>query len=131
LLRYRLAQAAAADIRAAFAPESEKTVPLERFLREQMRESTNPYTRRRYRQVPLYLQDVLLTVSRTTSGGYTNDPDNCNALINRALELDDVLFLTLNYDTLLDDRPLRVREVQLPSFSDSRWALVKLHGSAR
>jgi hypothetical protein len=46
----------------------------------------------------------LLTVSRTTSGGYTNDPDNCNALINRALELDDVLFLTLNYDTLLDDR---------------------------
>ena len=70
-----------------------------------MSTSTNSFTRRRYQQIPLYLQDVLATVSDTSGSGFTTDPDNFNALINAALELEDVLFLTLNYDTLLDCRP--------------------------
>ena len=64
-----------------------------------MRDPTSPYTQRRYRQVPLYLQEILAGASR-----WTNEPDNYNALVNAALELDDSLFLTLNYDTLLDGR---------------------------
>ena len=131
LHRYPLAQAAAADIRRAIEPVSENAVPLERYLREQMRDATDSYTRRRYRQIPLYLQDVLFTVSDTNGRGYTKEPDNYNALLNRVLPLDNVLFLTLNYDTLLDDRLfIYGSPTSLPSYvSDPGWALVKLHGS--
>src|SRR6266487_833762 len=130
--RYPLAQAAATDIRRAIAPESENAVPLERYLRDQMRDAANLYTKRRYRQIPLYLQDLLLTVSDIGGSGYTTDPDNFNALINRTLDLDDVLLLTLNYDPLVDDRLFIYGDLQdLNSYvaSDPRWALVKLHGS--
>jgi hypothetical protein len=129
--RYPLAQAAAADIRRAIAPESQNAVPLERHLRERMRDSDDAHTKRRYRQIPLYLQDVLYTVGDTNGGGYTTEPDNYNALVNRALELDDVLFLTLNYDTLLDDRLFIYDSLDsLDAYvSNPKWALVKLHGS--
>jgi hypothetical protein len=129
--RYPLAQAAAADIRRAIAPESENAVPLERYLREGLRDSEDMYAQRRYRQVPLYLQDVFLAASVTSGRGFTTEPDNYNALINKALGLDDVLFLTLNYDTLLDDRLFIYGDLlDLNSYvSDPKWALIKLHGS--
>jgi hypothetical protein len=130
--RYPLAQAAADEIRQAIDPESKDALPLEDYLREQMRDSTDSYTRLRYRQIPLYLQDLLFAVGNLTGEGYTSDPDNYNALNNAVLKLDDVLFLTLNYDTLLDDRLFNYRKLEtLDSYvtSDSSFALVKLHGS--
>jgi hypothetical protein len=132
LAQYPLVQAAAADIRRVTGGYPETAVPLERFLREQMQNSESPYTQRRFRQVPLYLQHVLEYTSNTKGGGYTEEPDNYNGLVNALLELDEVLFLTLNYDTLLDDRLfLYVPLEDLDSYvaSDPRWALVKLHGS--
>jgi hypothetical protein len=98
---------------------------LERYLREQMSEAKEPYTRRRFRQIPLYLQDVLSTVSDSEGSGFTLDPDNYSALTNRTLELDDVLFLTLNYDTLLDQRLFNygvLRSIDSYVDSDPRWA---------
>jgi len=71
-------------------------------------------------------------VSRTDGAGYTQDVDNYNALVNGALEFEKVLFLTLNYDTLLDDRLFSYSPlVDMSScvLADTRWGLVKLHGS--
>ena len=129
LNQYPLVQAAAADIRRVTAPDAEDAVQLEQFLRETMRASRSPYTQRRYAQVPLYLQPVMHTVSTN----FTSEPDNYNALLNAVLELDDVLFLSLNYDTLLDGRLAIYSPIDsLDSYihSDPQWALVKLHGSA-
>jgi len=96
------------------------------------RDSNNRFTRRRCRQIPLYLQHVLDRASRTDGDGYTEEPDNYNALINAALDFESVLFLTLNYDTLLDDRLFLYWSLdELSDYvgSDPTWALVKLHGS--
>ena len=126
--RYPLVRQTAADIRhATRGSEETDAIALEDFLRDQMAASLSPYTQRRYRQVPLYLQDVLDQAS-----SYHTEPDNYNVLVNAALELDEALFRTLNYDTLLDTRfaeywPLNDRDWYIKA--DSRWALVKLHGS--
>jgi hypothetical protein len=132
LLQYPLAQAAATDIRRAIGPGAESAIQLEDFLREQMRDAESTYAQRRYKQIPLYLQHVLFEVSKTDGSGYTRDVDNYNALVNGALEFEKVLFLTLNYDTLLDDRLFNYSPlVDMSSYvtADPRWALVKLHGS--
>lgn len=52
LNHYPLAEAAAADIRVVV---SSGALAIERFLRERLRESADPYARRRYLQIPLYL----------------------------------------------------------------------------
>jgi hypothetical protein len=88
--RYPLAQAAADEIRQAIDPESKDALQLEDYLREQMRDSTDSYTSLRYRQIPLYLQDLLFAVGNVTGEGYTTEPSNYNALNNAVLKLDDV-----------------------------------------
>jgi hypothetical protein len=92
-----------------------------------MARSTSPHTQQRFREVPFYLQEVL-----TDASNFTRTPDNYNALVNAALELDEALFLTLNYDTLLDTRfaeysPLTNLDWYIEA--DGRWSLIKLHGS--
>lgn len=101
LHEYPLAEAAAADIRPALASGS---VAVEQFLRERLRESDDTYAQRRYRWVPLYLQHLLHAISRTNGTGFTQHPDHYDTLVNAALELDEAVFITLNYDTLLDER---------------------------
>ena len=125
LVQYPLAQAAAAAIRRAIAEGAASAIPLEQFLRERMRDAKSEHTRRQYKQIPLYLQHVLNEVSKTDGDGYTRDVDNYNALLNGALEFEKVLFLTLNYDTLLDDRlfncsPSRTRALTSTILS-GRW----------
>lgn len=83
----------------------------------------------RFASVPLYLHEWLWRVSRD----YTRQPDNYIALVTETLNrFSDVLFVTLNYDTLLDNvlaaySPLSTLEdyVAFPR----EWALYKLHGS--
>jgi hypothetical protein len=135
LNRYPLAEAAAATIRPAVASGS---TAVERFLRDKLRDSTDPYAVRRYRSVPLYLQDLLFSVSQPAMSddpfppGYTRQADNYDLLISAVLTLDRVIFISLNYDTLLDQR-LAIYE-PLDSLdwyvnTDRNWALYKLHGS--
>jgi hypothetical protein len=126
LRNYPLAEAAAADIRVVV---SSGALVVERFLRERLRESADPYARRRYLQIPLYLHELLAEVSQH----YAPDPDNFDRLINAALALESVLFITLNYDTILDSR-LALQTGPITSMDgyvqkEQRWALVKLHGS--
>lgn len=124
---YPLVRQAAAGIRHAMLGAGEDALSLEDYLRESMAKSPSRFTMRQYRQVPLYLQDVLNQAS-----GYTREPDNYNVVVTTALELDSVLFLLLNYDTLLDSRlfeyaPLTGLDWYVDA--DERWSLVKLHGS--
>jgi hypothetical protein len=60
LHHYPLAEAAAADIRVVVESGA---IAIERFLRERLRESSDPYARLRYVQIPLYLHELLTEVS--------------------------------------------------------------------
>jgi hypothetical protein len=126
LSHYPRAEAAAADIRVIVKSGA---LVIERFLREQLRESEDEYARRRYRQIPLYLQELLVVVSRN----YAPHPDNIDRLVNAALALQSVVFVTLNYDTILDLRLVH-QTGSISSMDDyirdgEKWALIKLHGS--
>jgi hypothetical protein len=136
LHEYPRAEQAAADIRPHIKSQ-ENAIPLERFLRERLFESTDNYTRQRYLAIPLYLQHLLHRTATTDSEsapGYTPHPDNYDRLVNAALALDEAVFVTLNYDDLLDRR-LFINESEPPTDLDAyvvpgrRWSLVKLHGS--
>lgn len=75
---YPGARAAAADIRVRLNSEDEadEAFALEKYLREELKESRNADARYRFRQIPLYLQHLLLEVSRL----YTSDPKTTHAL---------------------------------------------------
>jgi hypothetical protein len=129
LHEYPLAEAAAADIR----PQLDAgAVAIEQFLRERLRDSSDPYARRRYLAVPLYLQHLLFQISKTDGSGYTRHPDHYDALVNAVLPLDEVIFITLNYDTLLDQRLFLYSNLHsMDAYIEPgrNWSLIKLHGS--
>ena len=127
--QYPLAQAAAAEIRAVV----ERGESIEDHLRNALRDSPSELAKRRYWHVPLYLQHLLWEVGLTNGSGYTTDPDSYHALVNQALDLDEALFVVLNYDTLLD-RCISLQGGNLSRLDHyvdptANWALVKLHGS--
>ncbi len=84
-------------------------------------------------EIPLYLQDLFTQVSQ-----YTNQPVNYQQLAHRLFSaeagFEKVAFLTLNYDTLLDDMLFPdflggALEDDVASYIGDRCMLVKLHGS--
>lgn len=94
---------------------------------------SNQELKEHYKHVPPYLRDLLWA----SSTGYVRDP-NCYIHLARELLLETpnhVLFLVLNYDTLLEQALKRVRPTltydALDSYVESgRGAqVVKLHGS--
>jgi hypothetical protein len=96
LSQYPRAAAAGAEIRRRTNPRA-----VEDFIRERFRDSDNAIDQLKFLSIPYYLQELLLRVSR----GYTRDPNNYDVLIAGLLRLPTrVLFVTMNYDTLLDDR---------------------------
>lgn len=108
-------------------------VALEAFLNEHLRTAKDPYDRWRYWSVPLYLQHLMWWISQ--DGTYTQHVDNYSRLIRAALKLPRVVFVTLNYDTLFDDRLFRYSRrglTDMHSYVDEarrNWSLIKLHGS--
>jgi hypothetical protein len=92
---YPDAQTLAPDLRAAIRGGS---IGLETYLRDHVLHSSSDYDKRRYSSIPLYLQHVLFEVSEN----FTEHPVNYDRLINAALRsANEVLFITLNYDTHL------------------------------
>lgn len=123
--QYPAAQAAGAEIRKA----GEGAVAIEQFIRERYRDSSHQPDRRKFMAIPCYLQDLLHHVSTR----YTTQPDNYDLLVTTLTRLPEVVFITLNYDTLLDDR-LHATVAPIDSLDayvdpDRHWSLVKLHGS--
>jgi hypothetical protein len=124
--QYPDAQTLAPDLRATVQSGS---VGLETYLRDHVLNAASDYDRRRYRSIPLYLQHVLLQVSEN----FTPHPTNYDRLINASLRsAREVLFITLNYDTLLDKRLSHHTQItSLGGYVNSQtpWKLFKLHGS--
>ena len=132
LHEYPLAQKAAADIRPAIASGP---IAIEAFLKDELRDSAFEHRRRQYWAIPLYLQHLLFEVSRWDYGsrrGYAEQPDCYDRLVNAALKVDEVTFVSLNYDDIFDQRlflydPLESMDSYLASAKN--WSLIKLHGS--
>lgn len=107
---------------------AEGAIELEAYIRDQLRDASSAHRRRQYFALPFYLQDLLLQASST----YTSHADRDDVLVDEALRVPDVMFATLNYDTLLDGvlashRPLRTLDDYIGA--DNTWSLLKLHGS--
>jgi hypothetical protein len=76
-------------------------VAFEGFLRESYRDSPpeHEHGRERYWSVPLYLQELMVRCS----ANYTRDQDALLRLVSTARRNQHVNFVTLNYDTILDE----------------------------
>ena len=124
LARYPLAKLAAADLRGL-----DESVAVEEVIRNRYRDSQHELDRRLFRAIPPYLQELLLSVSYA----YTTFPQNYESLVTNLLRLPEVVFISLNYDVLLDNVLAEVdpKMTGMDWYVDPHrhWSLVKLHGS--
>jgi len=126
--KYPLARAASTEARNVI----KRGESIEDYLRS-LKEAPTELRQQRYWQIPLYLQHLLWQVGQMDGAGFTKDPGNVQTLVNELLELDDVLILTLNYDTFVESC-IQVCGWVFASLDDyakrgSSFSLVKLHGS--
>ena len=130
LAKYPLAQLAAAEInRAMAAAASEgKSIAVEQHIRESYRDSEHESDRKKFAAIPWYLQEIIYNAGSQ----YTRDPDNVGLLVSDALRFPEVIFVTLNYDTILDQRLAafdRIDGMADYIAHDRIWKLIKPHGS--
>lgn len=132
LHKYEQAEILSSDIERKIK-QNREGIGLEQILKdleEQLKRGNDTHKIRQFLQVPLYLQHLFgeITVN------YTKRPDEYNILVNEALsKLDRILFLTLNYDNLLEIPLSKISNTDFSSeneyIKDKKWMLVKLHGS--
>lgn len=124
---YPLAQTAAAEIRKARAKSDPRS--LEQFIAERYRDGGRPNDKRIFYSLTYYLQHVLWEVSTS----YTHYADNYDLLVRTLEDFEHVIYITLNYDTLLDQRlevlgPVHLGQLEA-YINHPRFSLIKLHGS--
>ncbi len=100
-----------------------------KFYSDRLLGGENSIITKQFLQIPLYLNDLLGEVSQH----YTTNPYEYSVLVNNCLEKTDaVLFLSLNYDTLLEKAlatPGNNFSNESDYISNPKWALAKIHGS--
>lgn len=123
LAKYPLVRAAAAELSTI-----DSAVGLEAQLRD-YRGSEHEHDRQVFRAVLPYLQELLYTVSEQ----FTTFPQNYEVLVMKLLRLKEVMFVSLNYDSLLDNALLTFDSAKtgLDWYvrQERNWSLIKLHGS--
>lgn len=107
----------------------DNSVAIEEVLRTRYRDSADEFDKRVFNSIGPFLQELLWSVS----GEYTKHPVHYQALVAKLVRLPEVVFITLNYDLLLD-RVLREADPTANAMGwyiqpDRRWCLIKLHGS--
>lgn len=129
LARYPLAQSAAPEIRDALQHGRDgQAVSLESHLRGMYRDADDPYDKRRFFSITLYLQDLLWQASQTDRVHFDNTDRLVAALLRH---FDHICFITLNYDTILDQALGKLDRISKMDdyIGYGRWSLIKLHGS--
>lgn len=126
LNNYPMAQMAASVIRSHLGD----SMALEQFLRDHLRDSAHPADRSKFHSIHYYLQELLFRCG----SDFTHHPDNYDRLIDLTERLGRVVYVSLNYDTILDDRLAHYSAGRLRSLGDycvpeRHWSLVKPHGS--
>lgn len=124
LEKYPAAKLAAAELRVA----AQTATSLEEHIRTKYLNSTHSLHRRVVASLPFYLQEVLFDRDRE----FGAHADNYQRLVTALLPRVEPIFVTLNYDTLLDqqlaiDAPISSLDDYVSS--ERGWSLVKLHGS--
>lgn len=134
LHKYPPAETLASAINAQLR-QNREGVGLEQILKQYEERLSNgedsPITRQ-FLHIPPYLNDLFGEISQH----FTYQPDEYNILVGSSLDkTDHVLFLTMNYDTLLE-LPLSQSSHEAIDFSkhkdyisDPKWTLAKIHGS--
>jgi hypothetical protein len=121
-----LANAAAAGIRQL---STDDAFSIEQHLREELQAATSWHLKQQYIAVPFYLQQLLGEVSIH----YATNPDRYAQLLSEVFRVDEVLFITLNYDSLLETAlsayPQGIDRLEAYCDAGRPWSLVKLHGS--
>ncbi len=130
LNRFPKAQILASYINKELSLKQEK-IGIEQILSSIQKDSeVDSRIKRQFLQIPLYLNALFGSISNS----FTTKPDEYNLLVNACLKnIDDILFLTLNYDCLLEipiaeDYTIDFSKEQ-DYISNPNWKLIKLHGS--
>ncbi len=102
---------------------------LEQSLRKQG-ESSNRLITRQLSHIPLAFHHYFWEVSNN----YTSEAINYSVLLNKTIGADiDTAFVTVNYDTLLEQSITKIMKekfIDLSSYyTNGNWLLIKLHGS--
>ena len=123
----------AADILSDIRAEISREVSFEMALRRRQ-DSSNEHVRAKIRLVPIALQQFFFRVSMD----YTSQPANYQTLVSRTVGRGiTTAFVTVNYDTILDQVLCRYRQGRRDSRLNTMgsyvslpdWLLIKLHGS--
>lgn len=99
----------------------------------QLKSETDLSIKKHYLQIPLYLQELLGEVSTHFVLAGATKYDTLVRLIQTS-RFNKVMYLTLNYDLLLDGALTRFYDARLNQLShycdqNRNWSLIKLHGS--
>jgi hypothetical protein len=121
---YPLVNMAAADLRS-----QDTAVAIEQTIRTRYRDSEHEHDQRIFRAILPYLQELLHRVTYS----FTDFAHNYESLVASLLRLNEVVFVSLNYDLLLDNVLTKIdpRATGLDWYVDPgrHWSLIKLHGS--
>lgn len=132
LNRFPLAENLASDIDRKIR-QNREGMGLEQILKEYetiLNSGNESIIARNFLQIPLYLNELFGEISQL----FTKQPDEYNNLVTQTTDkLDEVMFLTLNYDTLLEISLSRNFGIDFASeeqyINENGWSLIKLHGS--